>query len=32
MIGLYASVGLAYGSSTLLALRMLIRKLAEPAA
>lgn len=31
MIGLYASVGLAYGSSTWLALRMLKRKLSERA-
>lgn len=32
MIGLYASVGLAYGSSTWLALRMLVKKLSEPKA
>ena len=30
MIGLYGSVGLAYGSSTWLALRMLVKKLSEP--
>jgi hypothetical protein len=30
MIGLYASVGLAYGSSTWLALSMLVKKLSEP--
>ncbi|MSR51213.1 MAG: hypothetical protein CK551_00245 [Planctomycetaceae bacterium] len=30
MIGLYGSVGLAYGSSTWLALGMLVKKLSEP--
>jgi len=30
MIGLYGTVGLAYGSSTWFALRMLVKKLSEP--